>query len=384
MAEEQGGGSGTARKYTTPVAEAKALLGHLHVRDRLVRRRGKARGADPGTLVHTGPRRVETVRFQLFEYDGEVRERVPKSVPECFPFGPEGYVTWLNVDGLHDVEAIRSIGEQAKLHPLVMEDVLSTGQRPKIEDYGEQLYIVLRMLQYNEETDEIEEDQLSLILGASYVITFQEVPGDSFDPVRQRIRSGKGTIRGRGADFLAYSLIDAVVDEYFTVIEKIGDRIEVLENRVLAEPGPGTINDVHRLKRELLVMRKAVWPVRDVLNSMIRDQTPLISADTKLFIRDAYDHIVQVIDNVETMRDLVSGMLELYLTSVSQRLNEVIKVLTIISTIFIPLTFVAGVYGMNFDYMPELRWRWGYPAVLVVMAGIVVVMLKYFRRHKWI
>jgi magnesium transporter len=356
----------------------------MHVRDRLVRRRGKKKGADPGTLVHTGARRVETVRFQLFEYDGEVRERMPKSVPECFPFGPKGYVTWLNIDGLHDVEAVRSIGEQAHLHPLVMEDVLSTGQRPKVEDYGQQLYIVIRMLNYNETTDAIEEDQLSLILGDSYVITFQEEPGDSFDPVRARIRSGKGTIRGRGPDFLAYSLIDAAVDEYFTVIEKIGDRIEELEHRVLAEPGPETVNDVHHLKRELLVMRKAVWPVRDVLNSMIRDQTPLISADTRLFLRDAYDHIVQVIDNVETMRDLVSGMLELYLTSVSHRLNEIIKVLTIISTIFIPLTFIAGVYGMNFDYMPELRWKWGYPAVLLVMLGVAVVMLRYFRRHKWI
>ncbi len=369
---------------TGQASDRRAAPRQLHVRDRIVRREGKKAGAAPGTLVHTGRRRVEQIRFHVFEYDGEVRERRPSSVPECFPFGPPGFVTWLNVDGLHDIEAIRSIGEQAELHPLVVEDVLSTGQRPKVEDYGQQLYIVLRMLHYNEETHEIEEDQLSLVLGRSYVVSFQEVPGDAFDPVRARIRSEKSALRGRGADFLAYSIIDAVVDEYFTVIESLGDRVEELENEVLEQPSPAVINEVHRLKRELVVMRKAVWPVRDVLNSLLRDKTDLISDQTRIYLRDAYDHAVQVIDNVETMRDIVSGTMELYLTAVSHRLNEIMKVLTIISTIFIPLTFIAGVYGMNFDYMPELRWILGYPAALVIMAIVAGAMLVFFRRKSWI
>jgi magnesium transporter len=323
--------------------------------------------------------------LQIFQYGAtSVSERQPANVAECFPFAGAPLVTWLNVDGLHDVPLIREIGERAALHPLVVEDVLSTGQRPKVEDYDRQLFIVLRSLTWDGKREEIEEEQLSIVLGDHYVISFQEQPGDEFDPVRARIRNGKGAIRTRGADYLAYQLIDAMVDEYFTVLERVGDRLGDLENEVMTRPDQATIHEIHHLKRELLVMRKAVWPARDLLNALIRDECGLVSDNTRIFLRDAYDHAVQVIDTLETMRDLVSGLIDLYLSSVSNRLNEVMKLLTIIATIFIPLTFVAGVYGMNFDVMPELRWRWGYPAVMALMAAIGLGMLAWFRRKSWL
>lgn len=367
------------------VSDAKALIRHLRLRGRLVRRRGKEPGSPPGTLVHTGERRVESMALQTFQYGGAtVSESAPTKVAECFPFAGAPLVTWLNVDGLHDVQLIREIGERAGLHPLVVEDVLSTGQRPKVEDYDKQLFIVVRSLSWDEQREEIEEEQLSIVLGDHYVISFQEQPGDEFDPIRARIRNGKGAIRTRGADYLAYQLIDAIVDEYFTLLEKVGDRLAELENEVMTRPDQATIHEIHHLKRELLVMRKAVWPARDLLNSLIRDDCSLVSDHTRIFLRDAYDHAVQVIDTLETMRDLVSGLIDLYLSSVSNRLNEVMKLLTMIATIFIPLTFIAGVYGMNFDTMPELRWRWGYPLVMGIMAAIGVGMLLWFRRKSWL
>jgi magnesium transporter len=367
------------------ISDARALIRHLRVRGRLVRRGGKEAGSDPGTLVHTGRQRVENVRYWLFEYDKDtVEERRPDSVPNCFPFAGPNLTTWLNVDGLHEVNQLRDLGERAHLHPLVTEDVVSIGQRPKVENYDHQLYIVLRALEYDDRNDEIAEDQISIVLGQDFVLSFQEQPGDSFDPIRDRLRTGKGTLRERGADFLAYSLIDAVVDDYFGVLEKVGDRLEDLESEVMTAPTRETINRVHHLKRELIVMRKAVWPLRDVLNSLVRDETALITPQTRIFLRDAYDHAVQVIDTVETMRDLVSGLVDLYLSAISNRANEVMKVLTIIATIFIPLTFVVGIYGMNFDYMPELRWRWGYPVVMLLMAIVAGGMLVFFRRKRWI
>lgn len=352
---------------------------------RLIRRRGKQPGAAPGTLVHTGQRRVAEVRFGLFEYNkDEVEERTPTSVPDCFPLGRTGFVAWLNIDGLHDVEQLRSLGERAGLHPLVLEDVVSIGQRPKVEEYDDQLYIVLRALEYDETRASVSEDQISIVLGHDYVLSFQEQPGDSFDPIRARIRSGKGPLRDRPADFLAYTLVDATVDEYFNVVEKVGDRLEALEDEVMGGPSREIISEVHHVRRELLVMRRAVWPLRDVLNSLVREQNELISEPTRVFLRDAYDHTVQVIDTIETMRELLSSLMDLYLSNVSNRMNEVMKVLTIIATLFIPLTFIVGIYGMNFERMPELQWRWGYPAVLLLMAVVAGGMLRYFRRKKWL
>lgn len=352
---------------------------------RILRRRGKARGAAPGTIVHTGPRRVERVRVHTIQYgpetlveseawgwtEGTLRETSPESV------------TWIDVDGLHDSAIIAAVSEEAGLHPLVQEDVASVGQRAKVEDYGQYLYIVIRMLA-PDGTGGISEEQVSLILGDGFVVSFQEGAGDVFDPIRQRIREGKGHIRDRGPDYLAYALMDAVIDGYFTVLEGLGEHIEALEQEVVEDPDRQTVSRIHALKRELLIMRRAVWPLRDVLNTMVRDESGPVKHETRVFLRDAYDHTVQVMDTVETLRDMLASMMDMYLSSVSNRMNEVMKVLTIIATVFIPLTFLVGVYGMNFDFMPELHWRWSYPVLWLIMLAIAGGMLAIFRRHDWL
>ncbi|MGD8276763.1 MAG: magnesium/cobalt transporter CorA [Gemmatimonadota bacterium] len=359
----------------------------LRVSTRIVRRRGKKPGAAPGTIVHTGEKRLEQPRITLIRYGPEAfesREIEPDEIAGCFPPPDSGHVTWLNVDGLHDTELLRGLGQRAGLHPLIVEDIGSVGQRPKQEEYDGSHYIVLRMLRYDDTNYQVEEEQLSVVVGPDYVLSFQESVGDSFDPVRERLRQARGQIRSRGADYLAYALMDAVVDEYFTVIEKIGDRLEDLEQDVILDPRQETVRDIHHLKNELLVMRRAVWPLRDLFNTLIRDDSPLFSDVTRVYLRDAYDHAVQVIDNTETMRDLTAGLLDMYLSSVSNRMNETMKVLTIIATIFIPLTFLAGVYGMNFEYMPELHWPWAYPVVWIIMVAVAVAMFVWFRRKSWL
>jgi magnesium transporter len=364
---------------------ARELRRLLRVSGRIIRsRRGKA-NAPPGTVVHTGQRRMEVVRLALIHYDADhFDESVPDNATGCFPFAGAPTVSWLNVDGLHDVALLGDIGTLAGLHPLLLEDVVSVGQRPKVERYEGHLFIILRSLQWNEARDEVAEEQVSFILAPHWLITFQEETGDSFDAVRQRIRTAGSSVRAHGADFLAYALLDATVDEYFTVLEKIGDRIETLENRVTDEATPALMHEIHHLKRELLVMRKAVWPLRELFGSLIRDESGLITDETKLFLRDAHDHAIQIIDTVETLRDLVAGMIELYLSTVSNRMNEVMKVLTVIATVFIPLTFIVGVYGMNFDYMPELHARWTYPALWAIMIVLAGGMLLYFKRKSWL
>jgi len=265
-----------------------------------------------------------------------------------------------------------------------MEDIANTDQRPKIEDFESYLFAVLKMLSYDEKEGEIIVEQLSLILGPSWVISFQENEGDVFDPIRERIRGAQGRIRKMGADYLVYALIDAVVDNYFIAIEKIGEKIEDIEDELVASPSPETLRAIHNLKRQMIVLRKSVWPLREVISRLERWESQLISKLTDIYLRDVYDHTIQVIDAIETYRDMLSGMLDIYLSSVSNRMNEVMKVLTIIATIFIPLTLVAGIYGMNFSYMPELKWDWGYPMVLSIMLAIGLVMLIYFRKKKWL
>jgi len=360
------------------------LIRRLRVMGRLVRRMTKRPGTAPGTPVHTGRRRVEQLHLHRITYDeGSIDERHADAVDPVFPFETGPVRTWLNVDGLHDVELLRDLASRIGLHPLALEDVVSIGQRPKAEEYDHQLYIVVRMLAYDDATKELTEEQISIVLGEGYVVSFQEDVGDVWDPVRERLRSGRTTIRRLGADYLAYSLIDAIVDGYFAVLEKLGDRMESLENTMLEEARRDTIAEVHHIKRELLLMRRAVWPARDLLNSLIRDGSPLIADGTRVFLRDAYDHAVQVIDTVETLRDLASGIIDLYLSTASNRMNEVMKVLTVIATTFIPVTFLAGVWGMNFQYMPELRQPWAYPAVLLLMGATIVALLFWFRRKGW-
>ncbi len=299
-----------------------ALMRSMRVTRRLVRPRRKEPGAAPGTLVHTGPRRVDKTVMHLLRYSPQTFEESNVISPdECFPSRGDGTVTWLNVDGLHDTERLADLGRLAGLHPLVLEDIVSIGQRPKQEAYDGQHYLVLRMLNFDREKRLIEEEQISIIVGRDYVISFQEAPGNVWDPIRDRLRTGKGQARQRGADYLAYALMDAIVDEYFAVVETVGDELERLEAEVMEAPLRSTIAHIHHLKGELLILRKAVWPLRDVFNSLIRDESELFADATKFFLRDAYDHAVQVIDTVETMRDVTAGLIDLYLSSVSNK-NE--------------------------------------------------------------
>jgi magnesium transporter len=349
------------------------------------RKTSKKVGLPPGTLVHIGDKMTETVKMTVFDYDQkDLQEKVAEKIEDCFPFRDTPTSTWINIDGLHQVEVIEKIGTHFGIHPLILEDILHTGQRPKTEDFGDYLFIVLTMLYYDQEKDHIAGEQVSIILGNHYVISFQEREGDVFNPIRERIRNSKSRIRKMGSDYLAYALLDAVVDYYFVILEKIGETIESMEEELVTNPTPDTLQMIHRLKRNMIFIRKSVWPLREVINGLERGESPLIAKPTRIFLRDVYDHTIQVIETVETFRDMVSGMLDIYLSSVSNRMNEVMKVLTIIATIFIPLTFIAGLYGMNFKYMPELEWHSGYPLALGVMLLMAAVMVVYFRRKKWL
>jgi magnesium transporter len=352
---------------------------------KLIKKRSKKAGLPPGTLVHIGEKKVGELKITLIDYDEtNFEEREFKTVEQCFPFRDKPTVTWINVEGVHQVEVIEKLGNCFGLHSLVLEDILNTDQRPKMEVYGDYLYIVLKMLYGSDPNLSVEAEQVSLILGSNFVISFQEgKEGDVFNPVRERIRSGKGLIRKMGADHLAYSLIDTIVDNYFLILEKLGERIELLEEELVAHPTTTTIQEIQKFKNEMIFLRRVVWPLREVVGGLGRRESPLIKESTEIYLRDVYDHTVQVMDTIEVYREMLSGMLDIYLSSISNRLNSVMKVLTIIATIFMPLTFIAGIYGMNFKYMPELEWRWGYPAVWLIVMIIGVSMLIYFKKKKW-
>jgi magnesium transporter len=313
-----------------------------------------------------------------------VEEKEVKEIDEAFLFKDNKRITWINIDGLQKISIIERIGNHFNLHPLVLEDIANTGQRPKMEDYTEYLFLVLKMLQYSEEDNEIKGEQVSLILGSNWVVSFQETEGDVFDQIRERIRTDKGSIRKMDADYLAYVLMDAIVDNYFAVLEKVGEKIEEIEDETVTNPSPETLQTIHDLKRQMIMLRKSVWPLREVISRLERWESKLINESTDIFLRDLYDHTIQVIDAVETFRDMLSGMLDIYMSSVSNRMNEVMKVLTIIATIFLPLTLVAGIYGMNFRIMPELQWEMGYPFALLIMLAVGITMLIYFRRRNWL
>jgi len=330
-------------------------------------------------------RKAEESLIRLIDYSPErLDERELESVEEALPAVGRDSVSWINVDGLHDLSVIERCGECFSLHPLTLEDILNTEHRPKCEDYDSYLFMVLKMLSLDEETGRIAVEQTSLVLGANFVLSFQEQPGDVFDGVRQRIRGAKGRIRKSGSDYLAYALLDVLVDSYFVILERIGDRIEELEEELLTEPKTDTLEKIHVFRRDMIVLRKSIWPLREVISSLERHESKLIDKSTGIFLRDVYDHTIQVVDTVETYRDTIGGMFDLYLSGQSNRMNEVMKLLTIMATIFIPLTFIAGVYGMNFQYMPELSWRWGYPAALLAMLAIGVGLLVFFRKKKWL
>ena len=352
---------------------------------RPIKRISESAGLLPGSLVHVGEKKTDKIRITVIDYDEkEFQEKEINTIEECFAFRDTSTVTWINIDGIHDVEIIEKIGSHFGFHPLMLEDIVNTSQRPKLEDFENYIFIVLKMLYFDEKEGEINAEQVSLILGSNFVISFQEKEGDVFNHIRERIRSAKGRIRKTGADYLAYSLLDAVVDNYFLILEKSGEKIGAMEEKVVANPTPQTLQIIHQLKQDIIFLRKSVWPLREVVNVLERSESKLIRKTTHIFLRDVYDHAIQVIDTIETFRDTISGMLDIYLSSVSNKMNEVMKLLTIIATIFIPLTFITGIYGMNFKYMPELGWRFGYAMVWFVMGIIVLIMIVYFKKKRWL
>lgn len=347
-------------------------------------------GLPPGVSVYVGELKADQVSITVIDFDEtSIQQSTPASIEELFAYTIKPTTTWINIDGLHEPETISSIGKGFGIHPLIIEDVLNTSQRPKIDVHDDYIYLVVRMHSYDVENNEVTTEQVSVILAADFLLTFQEKPGDIFDPVRERLRIGRGKIRKMGHDYLAYCLLDSVVDSYFSVLEKVGEEIELLEEHLLNAPSPIMLHRIHFLKREMILMRKAVWPLREVISGLQRDDISLISDSIMVYLRDLYDHTIQVIDTVETFRDMLSGMVEIYLSSVSNRMNEVMKVLTIFAVVFIPLTLIAGIYGMNFNTgksplnMPELDWYFGYPFALGLMVLVGLIMLFFFKRKGW-
>ncbi|BBO75926.1 magnesium and cobalt transport protein CorA [Desulfosarcina widdelii] len=352
---------------------------------RFTHRALKKVGSSPGTLVHVGERKLDKVRLSVMHYTADsLTERTIDEVEEGLDLVKEGTTTWLNIDGTHDVALMENIGRRQGIHPLTLEDVLNTTQRPKSEVFDDYLFVVLKMLRYDTDEESIASEQISLILGENILISFQEAAGDVFEPVRERIRKGKGRIRGFGCDYLTYALIDAIVDHYFVILDHVGRRLEQLEEGIDNHPDAGLLDEIHAVRRELIYLRKQVWPLRDIISLLLKEESSFFSDTTRLFIRDVYDHTIQTIDTIESFRDILSGLQDLYLSIISNRMNEVMKVLTVIATIFIPVTFIAGIYGMNFTHMPELEWRWGYPLFWIVVVAVVVGMIFFFRKKRWL
>ncbi len=345
----------------------------------------KKAGLSPGTLMYVGEEKKEKIKIKIIDYDEHrVDEKEVESIDDCLPFQNKDTVTWINITGIHDVNIIADLGKKFNLHPLLLEDVLNTEQRPKIDDFEDYLFIVMKMIYSARYEKTVSHEQISLVLGPGVVITLQEFEEDFFDPLRERIRKGKGRIRSQGTDYLTYSLIDTIVDNYFYLLEETGELIESLQEKVISEPNPSILKEIQELKKEMIYLRKSVWPLREIINTLIRGEFKLITEDVIYFFRDVYDHTIQIIDNIETYRDMLSGMMDIYLSSVSNKMNEIMKVLTTIATIFIPMTFLAGLYGMNFKYMPELEFRWAYPAFWLVIITMFISMLLWFKRKKWL
>ncbi|MFN6470509.1 MAG: magnesium/cobalt transporter CorA [Nostoc sp. SerVER01] len=347
-------------------------------------------GTVPGTIFIDADAPPPIIFLIDYNQTNFIREQI--ATPEkCIPYLEMETISWVDVQGLGSQDILQRLGRVFNLHPLVLEDIVNVPERPKTEDYEDQLLFIARMVVPKEKTCGFYSEQVSLILGKNYLLTVQEEPEhDCFEPVRSRIEKGKGIIRTQKADYLAYALLDAIIDGYFPVLELYGERIEELEEEVIVKPTPQTLQSIYQIRRELLQLRRAIWPQRDAINSLIRDGSDLISEDVRIYLRDCYDHTVQVMDMVETYRELASGLMDVYLSAVSNKMNEIMKVLTVISSVFIPLTFVAGIYGMNFNTdkspynMPELNWYWGYPICLAVMGAIAVCMLLFFWRRGWL
>tara|TARA_R110000868_G_scaffold304437_7_gene565061 strand:- start:40268 stop:41404 length:1137 start_codon:yes stop_codon:yes gene_type:complete len=340
-------------------------------------------GSAPGTLAHIGAKKIEEVTIDVHDYgiDHLLHKRI-ETIKECEPFVDTPNPTWVQVRGLHDIEKLKELWDRFEFHPLIQEDILNTHQRPKIEDYGQQIFVVLKMMYF--EDNQLQQEQVSFVFNDKFIFSFQESERKIFFPIKERLEVENTRMRKSGPDYMAYALMDIIIDYYFEVLETINTRIEDTEDLLWSNSDEDTLSDIHDIRRQLIHFRKNAWPLRDNMNSMLRDESPFITHETKLFLRDVYDHTVQIIDNLDNNRELVSGLHDMYMTNISNKMNEVMKVLTIIATIFIPLTFIAGIYGMNFDYMPELHWEWSYPIVWSVMIIATIGMIFYFRKKKWL
>ena len=345
----------------------------------------KKPGASPGTLIYTGKPKTEKVKIQVMDYTrSKLEDFEAKNIQDVFKFKDKKSVTWINLTGIHETGLIAELGENFKLHPLLQEDIVNLNQRAKLEEYDNSIFLVIKMIYYDKTKKQIKIEQMSFVVGDGYVISFQEDEGDIFDIVRKRIRESMGKIRGLGSDYLVYALIDAIVDNYFLVLEKFGENIEHIEDELTEESNSQTLNNIYSLKRELILLRKSVWPLREVISSLQRNESKLVKDLTRNYIRDVYDHTIQVIDTIDSFRDMLSGIQDLSMNIASNKMNEIMKVLTIIATIFIPLTFIAGIYGMNFEYMPELQYKFAYPLLWMVMILVGFLMFLYFKKKDWV
>ena len=347
--------------------------------------RKKKIGVSPGSLIYVGDKTDEPVKISVIAYDEQkVSEAADVKVESLLQHRDDSAVTWINVSGIHNMEVIDKIGKIFHLHPLLLEDIANTQHRAKIDDYEDYLFIVLKMIFSEPDSTLLQFEHVCIVLGRGFLISFQEREGDVFASVRERIQKGKGRIRKSGAGYLAYALMDMIVDHYFLVLEQLGDDIETLQQEALERPTRKTLAAIHAARHQVVHLRKSVWPLREMMSGLLRGESGLIEDYVLLYLQDVYDHVIQVIDTIETYRDLLAGILDSYMSSVSQKMNETMKVLTVMATLFIPLTFFAGVYGMNFTYMPELDWRYGYPVFWILTMVIFVSMIIWFKTRKWL
>jgi len=352
---------------------------------RFFKKRDENKGLAPGSLVFIGNKKMEHIRIRVIDYDkSKLNETQIDDISKGKEFKETKTVTWINIDGLHELTLMQEIGDIFDLHPLLLEDILNTGQRPKLEEFDNCLFLVLKMLRYDKEKQVILAEQLSMVLGSTYLLTFQEQPGDVFEPVRERIRKQKGRIRGTGIDYLAYALLDTVVDNYISIIERLGEQIEDIEEDVLTNPKPAVMDKINTFKREMNYLRKSIRPLREAIIQLLKLDSELIKENTIPFLKDLLDLITQATEAIDTYREMLSDQLNIYNSSISNRMNDIMKVLTIFAAIFIPLTFIAGIYGTNFEYVPELHFKYSYFIFWGVMISVAIAMLAFFKRKDWI
>jgi len=352
---------------------------------RFFKKHEQSKGLPPGSLVFIGNKKVEKIRIRIIDYDkNKLRENEPEDIAAAAEFKQTDRATWINIDGLHDTEVIRKAGSIFQIHPLLLEDILNTGQRPKFEECDNCLFLVLKMLRYDKDSRMIVSEQLSLVLGSTFLLTIQEQPGDVFDPVRERIKNQKGRVRGAGVDYLAYALLDTVIDNYIVIVEKLGEQIENLEEEVLVNPEPTVMENINTLKREMNFLRKSVRPVREAIIQLLKSESEVIAGQTIPFLKDLQDLITHAVEAIDMYGDMLTDLLNLYNSALSNKMNDIMKVLTIFAAIFIPLTFIAGVYGTNFEYLPELHFKYSYFIFWGVLVFIGFLMLLFFKRKRWL